>query len=81
MTNAQSEHSRPVQISATRAAKNLGGLIEELGEHDVAITRYGRPTAFLVSPAQYARLTGYKDERRSLATEELTDKEYLEWNK
>ena len=72
------EKPSPIRLPASAAAKNFGGLLDELDERHVAVTRYGRTAAFVLSPAEYARLTGYRDERRVLATQELTEDEWDE---
>jgi hypothetical protein len=75
---SETPESERRQLAASVAAKNFGRLLDELDDRHVAVTRYGRAAAFVLSPAEYARLTGYEDRRRTLAIEELTEAEWDE---
>lgn len=62
----------PIQHIAASVMRNgFGEIVDDLDEHHIAVTRYGRPKAYVLSPKEYERLTGHVDTREAHATSEL----------
>lgn len=66
----------PHAVTASAAAKNFGEIIDGLSDRPIVVTRYGRPKAFILSPEEYARLTGYSEKRRAVKLSEMSDEEW-----
>lgn len=60
------------EATATELAKNFGRYREIVQREPVAVKSHGRPTAYLVSAAEYEELQRYKQiARQSFATVDL----------
>lgn len=61
------------EATTTEFTKNFGRYREMVQREPIAVTSHGRPTAYLVSAAEYAELQRYKQmARQSFATTALS---------
>lgn len=59
-----------IKMTSVEAQNHFGRLLDTVQQETVAITRHGRPTAFIVSPREMAELLNAR-RRRSRAVTDL----------
>lgn len=62
-------------VPASEFTKNFGLYKMRAQREAVAVTSHGRVAGYFVAPHEYEELLKLKDNRRSFATEELSDEE------
>jgi antitoxin Phd len=58
-----------ITLTSVEAQNSFGKLLDTVQREAVAITRHGRPTAFVVSPRDMEEILGAKRRRRAAAAE------------